>query len=162
MPILLRKMRIKHHLKILIHKLPLNKSNKNKKHKINNDPDMQGRKTIFFLKLLSKEDFERAKKENLFFLCMGDHPKKYCLTLKKAEPSKYKQVHTMQVFPLELSSQYSQVEVSHMDLIHECHLESSMWQTTFGLHDLVRMHWSINSHKVRMLIDDGALHNFLN
>ena len=49
-----------------------------------------------------------------------------------------------------------------MEVKHECHLTSSMWQPTFGLNDLVRMHGSINEHKVRILIDDGALHNFLN
>ena len=49
-----------------------------------------------------------------------------------------------------------------MDVMHECHLTSSMWQPKFGLHDLVHMHGSINGHKVRILIDDGSLHNFLN
>ena len=93
---------------------------------------------------------------------MGDHPKKDCPTLKKKGPSKDKQVHTVQDLPLELSSQYSQVEVSHMDVMHECHLTSSMWKPTFGPHDLVHMHGSINGHKVRILIDDGASHNFLN
>ena len=49
-----------------------------------------------------------------------------------------------------------------MNVKHECHLTSSMWQPTFGPHDLVRMHGSINGHKVLILIDNGALHNFLN
>ena len=37
-----------------------------------------------------------------------------------------------------------------------------MWQETFGLHDLVCMHGTILGHKVRILVDDGATHNFLN
>ena len=118
----------------------MNKSNTHKKHINNNDTTMQGKKTKSTSRPLSKEDLEYGKKENLCFLWMGDHTKKDCHTLKKARPSKDKQVHTVQVFPLDISSQYSQVEVSHMDTIHECHLTSSMWQPTFGLHDLVRMH----------------------
>ena len=49
-----------------------------------------------------------------------------------------------------------------MDVKHECQLTPSMWQPSFGPHDLVRMHGSIQGHRVRILIDDGALHNFLN
>ena len=49
-----------------------------------------------------------------------------------------------------------------MDVTHECHSTSSMWQPTFGPHNLVCMHGSLNGHKVHMLIDNGALHNFLN
>ncbi|MCO5565066.1 hypothetical protein L7F22_018737 [Adiantum nelumboides] len=37
-----------------------------------------------------------------------------------------------------------------------------MWQQPFGLHDLVRMHGDIKGHRVHLLIDDGASHNFLN
>ena len=48
-----------------------------------------------------------------------------------------------------------------MDVKHECHLTSSMWQLTFVPHDLVHMHGSIDGHKVHVLIDGGALHNFL-
>ena len=46
--------------------------------------------------------------------------------------------------------------------MHECCLTASMWQETFGPHDLVRMHGSIYGHRVRILIDNGATHNFLN
>ena len=49
-----------------------------------------------------------------------------------------------------------------MDVKHECQLTPSMWQPLFGPHELVRMHGSIQGHRVRILIDDGALHNFLN
>ena len=37
-----------------------------------------------------------------------------------------------------------------------------MWQQIFGPHELVRMHGAIKGHKVRVLINDGASHNFLN
>ena len=37
-----------------------------------------------------------------------------------------------------------------------------MWQETFGPHDLVHLHGSIYGHRVCILIDDGAMHNFLN
>ena len=49
-----------------------------------------------------------------------------------------------------------------MDVMRECQLTSSMWQSMFGPHDPVRMHRSINGYKLPVLIDDGALHNFLN
>ena len=140
----------------------MNESNTNKKCKNNNDTAMHGKKTKSTSRPLSKEDFEHTKKENLCFLYMGDHPKKDFPSLKKLGPSKDKKVHTMQVLPLELSSQYSQVEVSHMDVMHESHLTSYTWQPKFGPHDLVRMHGVINGHKVHIIIDDGALHNFLN
>ena len=81
---------------------------------------------------------------------MGKHPKKDCPNLKKAGPSKDKQVHMVQVLPLALSSRYSLVKVSHMDVKHECHVTSSIWQPTFGLHDLVCMHGSINRRKVHL------------
>ena len=59
---------------------------------------------------------------------------------------------------MSLQGKHSQLEVFHVDVIHEYHLTSFMWQPTFGLHD--PMHGSINGHKVRILIDDGSLHNF--
>ena len=68
----------------------------------------------------------------------------------------------VQLLPLESSSRYSQVQVSHTDVVYECSITPSMWQPTFGPHELVRMHGSILGHKVRILIDDGASHNFLN
>ena len=68
----------------------------------------------------------------------------------------------VQKLPLDASSKYSEVEVSHTAKLHECCLTASMWQEMFGPHDLVRMHGSIYSHRVRILIDDGATHNFLN
>ena len=110
-------------------------SNTKKKCNPNNDTAMQGKKTKSTSQPLSKEDFECVKKENLCFLCMGNHSKRDFHTLKKARPQKDKQVHTVQVLPPELSSRYSQVQVSHMHVKHECHITSSMWQSMFGPHD---------------------------
>ena len=93
---------------------------------------------------------------------MGNYSKRDCPKLKQAEPQKDKQMHKLQVLSLDLSLWFPQVQVSHMDVRHECHLTSSMWQPTFGPHDLVHMHGKINDHKACILIDDGALHNFLN
>ena len=53
-------------------------------------------------------------------------------------------------------------DVSHMDVDHNCSITPSMWQQTFGPHELVRMHGAIKGHKVLILKDDGASHNFLN
>ena len=36
-----------------------------------------------------------------------------------------------------------------------------MWQPTFGPHELHRMHGTKNGQHVRILVDDGATHNFL-
>ena len=81
-----------------------------------------------------------------------------------AEPSKgkEKQIHMVQLLPLESSKRYRKVEVSHMDVEYDCSLTPSMWQPTFGPHELVRMHGYIKGHKVHIMVDDGASHNFLN
>ena len=39
---------------------------------------------------------------------------------------------------------------------------ASMWEPTFGPHELDRMHGTINKQRVCILVDDGATHNFLN
>ena len=111
---------------------------------------------------LSKDDFERAKRDNLCFNCLGKHPKKDCPKGKTAGPGKEKAVHMVQLLPLESSTKYASVQVSHTEAVHDCCLTTSMWQPTFGPHELVRMHGSIKGHKVRILVDDGASHNFLN
>ena len=66
----------------------------------------------------------------------------------------------VQKLPLDASSKYSEVEVSHTAELHECCLSASMWQETFGPHDLVRMHGSIYGHQVRILIGDGVTQFF--
>ena len=68
----------------------------------------------------------------------------------------------VQKLSLDASLKYYVVEVPHTIEMHECCLTASMWQETFGPHDLVRMHGSIYGHRVCILIDDGATHNFLN
>ena len=137
-------------------------NNNQKKCKFTNDAHTKGKKSKSTSRPLSKEDYERAKKENLCFVCLGKHNKKDCPQVQKARPSQSKQMHMVQVLPLELSPRYSSVEVLHVDVQHECQLTPSMWQPSFGPHELVRMHGSIQGHKVRILIDDGASHNFLN
>ena len=115
---------------------------------------------------LSHEDFERARKEKLCFLCLGDHEKKDCPQLKGKEPErgkgKEKALHMVQVLPLEDSPKYSAVQVSHSELLHECCVTAAMWQPTMGPHELFRMHGTIEGQRVRILVDDGATHNFLN
>ena len=73
-----------------------------------------------------------------------------------------KQVHTIQVLPLDASKKFKEVEVCHSDATHACCVTSSMWMPAFGPYDLVRMHGFINGHKVWIMVDDGATHNFLN
>ena len=51
-------------------------NNSKKKRKNNNDNNTHIKKTKSFLKPLSKEYFERDKKENLCFLFMGSNPKR--------------------------------------------------------------------------------------
>ena len=43
----------------------------------------------------------------------------------------------------------------------ECCFIASMWRPTFGPHDLLHLHGTIHGQQVRILIDDGAIHNFL-
>ena len=93
-----------------------------KKCKFNNDTHTKGNKPKSTSRPLSKEDYERAQRKNLCFMCLGNHNKKNCPKLTKARHSQSKQVHMVQVLPLELSSRYSSVEVSHMDVKHECQL----------------------------------------
>ena len=72
------------------HNTTYTKFSSNKKRKNNNDISDQAKKNKTSQKVLSKEDFEHAKKENLCFVCMGNHPKRDCPTLKKAGPNKDK------------------------------------------------------------------------
>ena len=114
---------------------------------------------------LSSQEYERAKKEKLCYVCLSkDHEKKNCpqLPQKNKNKGKEKAAHMVQKLPLDASPKYSAVEVSHTAELHECCLTASMWQETFRSHDLVRMHGSIYGHQVRILIDDGTTHNFLN
>ena len=114
---------------------------------------------------LSSQEYEWAKKEKLCFICLSkEHEKKDCpqLPRKNKDKGKEKAAHMVHKLPLDASPKYSAVEVSHTAEMHECCLTASMWQETFGPHDLVGMHGSINGHRVHILIDDGSMHNFLN
>ena len=91
------------------HNTTYTKFSSNKKHKNNNDISDQAKKNKTSQKVLSEEDFERAKKDNLCFVCMGNHPKRDCPILKKARPNKDKQVHMVQLLHLESSPKYSKV-----------------------------------------------------
>ena len=110
--------------------------------------------------LLSPQEYERATKVKLCYHCLAnDHEKKICpqLPCKNRNKGKEKAAHMVQKLPLDASPKYSAVEVSHTA---ECFLTASMWQETFGPHDLVCLHGSIYGPRVRILIDDGATHNF--
>ena len=86
-----------------------NKNNNQKKRKFTNDAHTKGKKSKSTSRSPSKEDYERAQRENLCFMCLGNHNKKNCPKLTKAGPSQSKQVHMVQVLPFELSSRYSSV-----------------------------------------------------
>ena len=114
---------------------------------------------------MSLQEYERAKKEKLCYNCLSkEHEKKNGpqLSLKNKDKGTEKATHMVQKLPLDASLKYFALEVLHTVEMHECFLTISMWQETFGPHDLVHMHGSIYGHKVRILIDDGATHNFLN
>ena len=63
--------------------------------------------------------------------------------LKGREPERGKALHMVQVLPLEEYPKYSDVQVSHSELLHECCVTTAMWQPTMGPHELFRMHGTI-------------------
>ena len=117
---------------------------------------------------LTTANFERAKKQKLCFLCLSDqHAKKDCPCLHDGKEvgtlkGKEKAMHVIQCLTLIDSPKYSVVEVLHDEAQHECCVLASMWQPTFGPHELHRMHGTINGQRVCILVDDGATYNFLN
>ena len=54
------------------------------------------------------------------------------------------------------------VEYSHEAPHHECLLTQALWESHVGPHDLFRVHGTVNGRRVRVLVDDGSTHNFLN
>lgn len=50
----------------------------------------------------------------------------------------------------------------HTDKEHHYCLSTSMWKSSFGPHELVKMHGLVNGKRVRVMIDDSATHNFVN
>ena len=116
---------------------------------------------------MTLQELERAKKENLCFVYLGSgYDKKSCpnkgTSHKHNVKKNDKQVHNIQVLPLDASKKFKEVEVCHSDATHACCVTSSMWILAVGPYDLVRMHGFINGHKVWIMVDDGATHNFLN
>ena len=121
-------------------------------------------------KVGKKDQYEKARKENLCFNCFEPgHAKADCPKLKagrsssdaKKDAKPSRQVHTVQRLPLN-AREFSEVVVSHMSDTHECCVTQAMWQPSVGPHDLVRLYGKIGGRRVSIMIDDGATHNFLN
>lgn len=68
----------------------------------------------------------------------------------------------MQTLSLSGNKNYKSVEVLHEDNTHMCCLSSAMWKSTFGPHELVKMHGFVDGKPARLMIDDPATHNFVN
>ena len=115
---------------------------------------------------LSSDELARARRDKLCFQCLGSHERKDCPQLKDntadKNKGKEKALHTVQLLPLEACSKYVAVEISHQAIEHDCCLTVSPWQPTLGPHELFRFHGTINGRRVRVLVDDGSTHNFLN
>ena len=99
-------------------------------------------------KLAKKDQYDKARKENLCFNCFEPgHAKATGPKLqfghssnkakKNAKPSK--QVHTVQRLPLS-SRELLEIVVSHMSDMHECCVTQVMWQPSVGPHDLVHLY----------------------
>ena len=58
------------------------------------------------------------------------------LAQMKKGKGKENALHMVQVLPLEDSPKFFVVHVSHTETSHECCLTASMWQQTFGPHEL--------------------------
>ena len=71
-------------------------------------------------------------------------------------------MHMVQLLSLEDCSKYSAEQACHQSVEHECCLTVAPWQSSFGPHELLRFHGTINERRVRVLVDDGSTHNFLN
>ena len=82
-----------------------------------------------------KDQYEKARKENLCFNCFEPgHAKAECPKLKtghsssdsKKDGKPSRQVHTIQRLPLN-SAEFSEVVVSHLSNTHECCVTQTMW-----------------------------------
>ena len=122
---------------------------------------------------LNQEDFSKAKKESLCFICLSpDHSQWNCPKNKRRRDDekgkgpdknhKDRQLHVAQILPISGNEKYKFIEVLHTDKEHYCCLSTSMWKSSFGPHELVRMHGFVNGKRVRVMIDDSATHNFVN
>ena len=74
-----------------------NTQNTQKKRKFNKTQTSMARRQSLSLGCLPKRILSVPRKRISCFLCLGDNPKKDCPTVKKAGPSKDKQVHMVQV-----------------------------------------------------------------
>ena len=71
-------------------------------------------------------------------------------------------MHTVQLLTLAKCPHYSAIEYSHEAPPHECVLTPSPWENRVSPHDLFKIHGTIDGRRVRVLVDDGSTHNFLN
>ena len=114
---------------------------------------------------LSSDELARARKEGLCYTCMGKHLWKDCPRAHKdkdKEKGKEKAVHTVQLLSLVNCPKFLAVEYSHEAPHHECLLTQALWESHVGPHDLFCVHGTVNGRRVRVLVDDGSTHNFLN
>lgn len=117
---------------------------------------------------LTPEEFERAKKEKLCFKCMSPNHSVWNCTKNKSkgeesrDKGKGKEIHVVQTLTLQGNEKFKSVEVLHEDRTHQCCVSTAMWQSTFGPHELVKMHGLVKGKWVRVMIDDSATHNFMN
>ena len=79
----------------------------------------------------------------------------------KKDGKSSRQLHTIQTLTLS-SAEFIEVTVGHTDSTHACCVTQTMWQPSVGPHDLVCLYGTIGDHRVTIMIDDGATHNFLN
>ena len=98
---------------------------------------------------LSQEDFSKAKKESLCFICLSpDHSQWNCPKNKGRRDDekgkgpdknhKDRQIHVVQTLPISGNEKYKFIEVLHItDKEHYCCLSTSMWKSSFGPHELV-------------------------
>ena len=75
---------------------------------------------------LSSDELVRACHNKLFFDCLGSCKHKDCPKLKCNELSiskgKEREMHMVQLLPLEDYSKFANVQVSHQVVMHECKL----------------------------------------
>ena len=104
-------------------------------------------------KSVKKDQYEKARKENLCFNCFEPgHAKADCPKLKaggssngaKKDGKPSRQVHTVQRLPL-IAVEFSEVVVSHSSDTHKCCVTQAMWQPLVRPHDLVCLYGMIGA-----------------
>ena len=113
---------------------------KNKRKNANLSKEAHSKKPKGAKGLLTSNKLDKARKENLCFDCLGQHARKDCPQLCSNDPvtnkGKEKAVHTVQLLPLETSTKYLVVQVSHQTEMYDCCLMVAPWQPNFGPHEL--------------------------